>query len=62
MMTKCDHCRGALGSNVHLYWRMRYCSFECALAYQSRLEVETTDKIHCLELRPHKGSSRKEAA
>ena len=49
MTIRCDHCRGSLGLDVHRYWRMRYCSAECAIAYRRRLNEETVEKIHRLK-------------
>jgi hypothetical protein len=70
MTIRCDHCRESLGLNVHRYWRMRYCSADCALAYQRRLDEGTTEKIHYLEsqlgesriLASRQRAARKEAA
>ena len=42
---RCDHCRGQLGRNIHLYWHMRFCSTKCIGAYQQRLLPETQQKI-----------------
>jgi hypothetical protein len=46
---RCDHCRGQLGPNVQLYWRMRFCSAKCVCAYQQRLSPETQQKIVTLD-------------
>jgi hypothetical protein len=41
----CDHCRATLGSRVHDYWRMHFCSKNCVAAYQARLSAATREKI-----------------
>jgi hypothetical protein len=46
----CDYCRAALGSRVHDYWRMRFCSEKCMAAYQSRLSADTREKILQLDV------------
>jgi hypothetical protein len=46
---RCDYCRGQLGPNVQLYWRMRFCSTKCMCAYQLRLSPETQRKIVTLD-------------
>jgi hypothetical protein len=45
---RCDHCRKLLGVIVHRYWRMRFCSADCVIAYQRRLDEETKAKISLL--------------
>jgi hypothetical protein len=42
---RCDHCRAELGFRVHRYWRMCFCSANCAEAYQKRLSAGTQEKI-----------------
>jgi len=42
---RCDYCRGQLGLNVQVYWRMPFCSTKCMCAYQQRLSSETQKKI-----------------
>jgi hypothetical protein len=45
---RCDHCRGNLGFRVQHYWRMRFCSANCATAYQKRLSARTQAKMRAL--------------
>ena len=47
--SQCDYCRDELGSFLHLYWRMRFCSLACMTAYQRRLSPQTREKIVMLE-------------
>lgn len=47
---RCDHCRAKLRSRVHHYWRMRFCSANCAAAYQKRLSEGTQEKIVKLDV------------
>ena len=47
---RCDHCRAGLGFRVHHYWRMRFCSANCATAYQKRLLEGTREKIVKLDV------------
>lgn len=47
---RCDHCRAKLGFRVQHYWRMRFCSANCAAAYQKRLSVGTQAKIVKLDV------------
>ena len=47
---RCDHCRGNLGFRVQHYWRMRFCSANCATAYQKRLSAGTQAKIVKLDV------------
>jgi hypothetical protein len=49
-MIRCDHCRRGLGSKIHRYWQMRFCSMACADAYSRRLSEETRAKIQQLDL------------
>jgi hypothetical protein len=42
---RCDHCRDKMGSPVHHYWRMHFCSANCMSAYQQRLSADTCKKI-----------------
>jgi hypothetical protein len=51
MTLRCDHCRGSLGSRIHRYWQMRFCSPACMAAYQERLAGGTRMKIGHLEAR-----------
>jgi hypothetical protein len=48
--SQCDYCRSKLGSRVHLYWHMRFCSLACMSAYQHRLSPETSQKILQLDV------------
>lgn len=48
--SQCDYCRSKLGSRVHLYWRMRFCSLACVSAYQQRLSPQTRQKILRLDV------------
>jgi len=48
MTLRCDHCRGKLGTIVHRYWRMRFCSAACAQTYEQRLRADTRAKIRLL--------------
>ena len=53
MAIRCDHCRGSLGPNPQLYWRMKFCSAECVQAYRDRLDEDTKEKIrHLCALAP----------
>jgi hypothetical protein len=47
---RCDHCRGRLGFDTQLYWRMRFCSSACVADYQRRLAEETKEKIRRLDV------------
>ena len=47
---RCDHCRAALSSRVHDYWRMHFCSENCVAAYQERLSADTRQKILQLDV------------
>ena len=47
---RCDHCRGRLGFDTQLYWRMRFCSSACMADYQLRLAEETKEKIRRLDV------------
>jgi hypothetical protein len=49
-LLRCDHCRKLLGVIVHRYWRMRFCSADCVIAYQRRLDEETKAKISLLRV------------
>jgi hypothetical protein len=49
MMMRCDHCRQKLGSKMHRYWQMRFCSQACADAYSDRLTDATRLKIRLLD-------------
>jgi hypothetical protein len=64
-MLRCDHCRGALGLMIHRYWRMRFCSADCAQAYQQRLQGKTKAKIRLLNhpsrANPSRGVTRSSA-
>jgi hypothetical protein len=42
---RCDHCRKPLGQPVYRYFRMRFCSTDCLMAYQARLDRLTRVKI-----------------
>jgi hypothetical protein len=52
LQAHCDHCRGALRSSAHRYWRMRFCSAVCMKAYQQRLSTHTQQKIFEIESYP----------
>jgi hypothetical protein len=47
---RCDHCRDELGSRVHHYWLMRFCSANCVGAYQKRLSPGAREKIVKLDV------------
>jgi hypothetical protein len=47
---RCDHCRAQLGSRVHRYWHMRFCSSACMSAYRERLSPDTQRKIVRLDI------------
>jgi hypothetical protein len=52
---RCDQCRQELGSGVHRYWGMQFCSSACMTAYQQRLAPETKVKICRLDVLPSEG-------
>ena len=47
---RCEHCRGRLGFDIQLYWRMQFCSSACMADYQLRLAEETKEKISRLDV------------